>query len=123
MTAVIMLGCFGMVFLTRWLNQRALKPLDANEKARVGEALSQQGYSILVLIGIIALINLLMRPAPFALTLVAIGAWALGLDVYNFRKLRKLQVVESYVRSWLAVQTFELVGVIAAIAAVVLIGK
>ncbi|REJ79195.1 MAG: hypothetical protein DWQ47_00170 [Acidobacteria bacterium] len=98
------------VFVARYINEKALRELSEEDAARLLQGFSQyRVYSLVAIILIIAayfFVNYFYpnsRATSITIFMAAIVVFLLANSVFMFRKLRKLEMPDSYINRFLLV--------------------
>lgn len=105
--------------LSRVINERGLKMLNADEKARLLDGFSKtrlfSSVAVIVVLGVLILSDKLIQslPAGFSLAFpLAIISVLLTLNFIGYKKLKTLDLPKEYVKNYLLSVFFQLIGII-----------
>ncbi len=119
MTFAGIIGLLVFMFISRGINEKALKKLDDHQKAGLMERMSGlRFWNLGILIGMIALYFVLTRVIPnigLNITFIYFGflfIYILVLIIFSYRIMKKLDLPQDYMRANILSQGLQLLGLI-----------
>ncbi len=116
---IAILVILGIMFLSRTLNENANKKLDQDKKAELVDLFSKDrifNFGILIIIVLIFFINIKLNLIDPILNYgIYIGSILTFLTVstfLSFKKLKKNNFPDSYIRSYITITTIRFLGIV-----------
>jgi len=118
-TLIALLVFLGAVVASRLLSESGLAKLEPDEKVQLMDAFAaQRKYSLMGVVGILAVGVLLRGAVPAVLFMVVLGFYAVGMSAYSVSKVRRLGMPITYVGPFIAGQLLQIGGLAVYFAAV-----
>jgi hypothetical protein len=111
--ALGLLAFFAAFIAGRFIHERALRALTAEQKGQMMDAFSRQRqFSLVPLLAVVVLALVFPGLIPFWALLPLLLLYIVGTLVYALRKMRTLELPQSYVRTYSTSQAVQFGGVL-----------
>jgi hypothetical protein len=101
------------VFAGRLINERGMRVLNPEQKARFVDAFAtERKYSMVPLLAVVVVFIAYPGRLPMWALLLALLGYVIAMSIFSVRKMRSIALPDSYVRAYTAARALQVGGLI-----------